>query len=168
MHALYVVSVWLHILAATVWVGGMLFLVLVVVPVLRSGKLTEGVAVVRETGRRFRSVAWICFAVVVATGSFNLWCRGVRLASFVDADWLSSPFGKTVVFKLFLFATVVLVSAVHDFVVGPQASAALAADPRSAAAAAARRRASLLGRINVVFALLLVGAGVALVRGLPF
>jgi hypothetical protein len=57
---------------------------------------------------------------------------------------------------------------VHDFVVGPRATRAIAADARSPAAQRERRRASVLGRLNVVPALLLVGAGVMLVRGVPW
>lgn len=35
MHTLYLVSVWLHIVAAMTWIGGMIFLVAVLVPMLR-------------------------------------------------------------------------------------------------------------------------------------
>ena len=35
MHALFVLSVWIHILAAATWIGGSLFLVIVLVPTTR-------------------------------------------------------------------------------------------------------------------------------------
>lgn len=167
MRILYLLSVWTHILAATVWIGGMLFLVLVVVPWLRKGGRTEAGAFLRETGVRFRSVAWVCFVVLTITGTFNLWVRGVRLQDFGDADWLRSPFGHVVLLKLGTFAAVLLVSAVHDFVIGPRATAAISRDPTSAETLAHRRLASLFGRINVVLALVLIAAGVMLVRGAP-
>ena len=167
MHTLYLASVWLHILAATVWVGGMFFLVLVVVPWLRRGGRVEAGAFLRETGERFRNVGWTCFGVLLVTGAFNLWVRGVRLADFARADWLVSPFGRTVLLKLAVFVLVLFVSGLHDFVIGPRATAAIAKDPRSAEAQSARRRASLFGRSNVLLALLLVALGVMLVRGVP-
>ncbi len=83
MRALYLLSVWIHILAATVWIGGMLFLVLVVVPWLRKGKRPDAAVFLRETGTRFRNVGWICFALLAVTGTFNLWMRGVRLSDSV-------------------------------------------------------------------------------------
>src|SRR5690606_19724327 len=122
MHALYLFSVWVHILAATVWVGGMLFLVLVVVPWLRKGGRTNAGIFLRETGERFRNVGWVCFGLVLVAGTFSLWVRGVRLSHFASADWLGPPFGKTVVVKLSAFLLVLVVSAVHDFVVGPRAT----------------------------------------------
>jgi len=121
-----------------------------------------------ETGERFRNVGWGCFGLLLITGSFNLWVRGVRWSDFVRAEWLESPFGKTVLVKLGAFLVVLAVSALHDFVVGPRATRAIAADARSTEAQLERRRASRLGRINVVLALVLVAAGVVLVRGLPW
>lgn len=168
MHTLYLLSVWLHLLAAIVWIGGMFFLVLVVVPWLRgSGDRNAGVFL-RETGRRFRNVGWACFAVLAATGLFNLWIRGVRPASFTDPAWLDSSFAQVVLFKLATFASVLAISAVHDFRLGPQATRAMELDPRSAESGALRRRASMLGRLNVLLALALVAGGVMLVRGTPW
>lgn len=164
----YLLSVWLHILAAITWIGGMLFLVLVVVPWLRGGARVDAATFLRETGGRFRTVGWTCFAILLGTGVVNLWARGVRPDDLMDPAWLASPFGRAVLLKLLIFAAVLGVSGIHDFVVGPRATAAIERQaPGSAEAARLRRQASLLGRLNVFLALCLVALGVILVRGWP-
>jgi len=163
----YLVSVWLHILAAMTWIGGMAFLVLVVVPWLRAGNRAEAGRLLRETGARFRTVGWTCFAILTATGTYNLWVRGVRFSSFTDAAWLRSDFGHSVVSKLGVFVAVLVMSAIHDFIVGPGATTAILRDPKSAEAETSRKRASYMGRANVLLALVLVALAVTLVRGCP-
>jgi len=59
------IRLFLHVLAATIWVGGQLVLA-ALVPILRQG----GVAA--EAARRFNQVAWVAFAVLVATGIWNV------------------------------------------------------------------------------------------------
>ncbi|GAA4615746.1 hypothetical protein GCM10023195_69640 [Actinoallomurus liliacearum] len=60
------VRVFLHVLAATVWVGGQLTLG-ALVPALRG---YEGVT--KVAARRFNMVAWPAFAVLVLTGVWNI------------------------------------------------------------------------------------------------
>lgn len=57
----------LHVLAATIWVGGQITLG-ALVPVLRRA----GADVPRIAARAFGRVAWTAFAVLVATGFWNL------------------------------------------------------------------------------------------------
>lgn len=80
------VRLFVHLLAATVWVGGQLTLA-GLVPGLRA--LSPEAP--RAVARRFNRIAWPAFAVLVATGVWNL------LA--VDAD-LSGRYGATLVAKL--------------------------------------------------------------------
>lgn len=167
MSALYFLSVWLHVLAAIVWIGGMFFLVLVIVPWMRTQDRALGARLLSETGPRFSKVGWVAFSILLATGVFNLAHRGVRLGDLVDPAWLASPLGHTVAAKLAVFTLVVILSAIHDFAHGPKALREIARDPSSPAAEAARRRASLLGRLNAILALVLVALGVAIVRGWP-
>jgi putative copper resistance protein D len=165
VRTLYLVSVWLHLIAVAIWVGGMLFLTLVVVPWLRGPGRVVGFGFLRDSGRRFRTIGWTCFAILLVTGSFNLWMRGVRFSSFADTAWLGSAFGKTVLSKLGFFVVVLGLSALHDFVMGPRATAAIERDPRSPAAARLRRSASWFGRLNLLLGLALMLLGVMIVRG---
>lgn len=59
--------VFLHLIAATVWVGGQLAL-LWLLPTLRS----LGEDVPAKVARRFNQAAWAAFVVLVATGIWNL------------------------------------------------------------------------------------------------
>ncbi len=168
MHAVYLLSVTLHILAAMTWTGGMIFLVVVVVPLLRRGDRAAAAAFLRESGTRFRAVGWTCFAVLLVTGAVNLSFRGVHAADLVSAAWLGSAAARPIVLKLATFAAILGASAVHDFVLGPRATAAVERDPASAEAERLRRRASLLGRVEALLALVAVGLGVVIVRGWPW
>ena len=62
------VRLFLHVLAATVWVGGQIALA-GVVPVVRQ---LGGRDAARAVARRFQLIAWPAFALLVATGIWNL------------------------------------------------------------------------------------------------
>jgi len=70
------VRLFLHVLAATIWVGGQITLG-ALVPVLRNA----GADVPRTAARAFGRIAWVAFAVLVATGIWN-----VAAADDSDAD----------------------------------------------------------------------------------
>lgn len=61
------VRMFLHVLAATVWVGGQLVLA-GLVPVLRR----VGPEATRAAARQFGRIAWPAFAVLVVTGVWNV------------------------------------------------------------------------------------------------
>ncbi len=61
------IRLFLHVLAATIWVGGQLVLA-VLVPVLRR----FGAETVGAVARRFNQVAWAAFAVLILTGIWNV------------------------------------------------------------------------------------------------
>jgi len=61
------IRLFLHVLAATIWVGGQLTLAALVPALRRMGSdVTAGAA------RRFNQVAWPAFAVLVITGIWNI------------------------------------------------------------------------------------------------
>jgi putative copper export protein len=77
------IRLFLHVLAATVWVGGQLTLV-ALLPALR----TAGADVPRTAANAFNRVAWPAFAVLVATGVWNVVAVGDAGASYRHTLWL--------------------------------------------------------------------------------
>lgn len=167
MHALYLSSVLLHILAATAWIGAMFFLMLIVVPMLRRGDRAQGAAFLSASGPRLRAMAWASFAVLFLTGLYNLSRRGVHLEDLTRPEWVASSFGHLVLLKLALFVAVVGLSAIHDFRIGPNAARAMAKAPTSEEARRLRLMASVMGRANALLALVILAVAVMLVRGAP-
>ena len=96
------VRLFLHVLAATVWVGGQLTLA-GLVPALRR----FGPDATRAAARRFAIVAWSAFAVLVATGIWNV--------LEVDPRW-SSDYGTTLKVKLGVVGLSGLTAAIHSVV----------------------------------------------------
>jgi putative copper export protein len=61
------IRLFLHVLAATIWVGGQITLA-ALVPVLRR----LGTEIPRTAARRFNQIAWPAFAVLIITGIWNI------------------------------------------------------------------------------------------------
>ncbi len=135
---------WLHLMAAITWIGGMLFVALVLVPVTRRvSDPALRTRLVQEAGRRFRTVGWIALGLLAASGLGNLWFRPYLLG-VPRFHW-----------KLGFVILALGLSAVHDFVAGPRAG-------RPGANPALRVRASWLARVNVLVVALVVLLGLAL------
>lgn len=64
---------WVHIVGASIWVGGSIFLGLVLAPYVRSLKLSklERVTFMVELGKRFNKIALPSLLVLFATGIYN-------------------------------------------------------------------------------------------------
>jgi putative copper export protein len=82
----------LHVLGAAVWVGGQVALA-GVVPVIRRH---AGVEATRAVARRFQLVAWPAFALLLATGIWNLF--------EVDVADAEGPYLATLLVKLLCVA----------------------------------------------------------------
>ncbi|MDH3732407.1 MAG: DUF4149 domain-containing protein [Gemmatimonadota bacterium] len=163
MRSLYILNVTVHVLAAFVWLGGMLFLA-IVAPILRDLESPElRSRLFREIGERFRWVGWTCIGILLVTGVLNLQFAGVlNAASLLDASFWATPYGRTLGGKLGAVLAMLLISAVHDFFLGPRATSLL---PGSAESIVFRRRASYLARVNALLGLLVVWAAVLIARG---
>ena len=165
MRTLYLVSVWLHIVAAMAWVGGMLFLVTVLLPLLRTPAMRPQAAeLFNALGRRFRIVGWVAIGTLVATGLFNVTMRGYRLGQLLNGEAFAGSWGTTLALKLWLVMLIVALSAVHDFWLGPRATRLARENAPVEERERGRRLASVMGRVTFLLAIAVVGLAVLLVR----
>jgi len=165
----YHLSVFLHILAATVWIGGLVFFAVVAVPLIRNKEFSGAAPrIVEWMGTRFRYVGWLTLGLLVLTGYTNLVYRGLALSDWLKPVMWTGYFGTALAYKLVFVAIILIVSAVHDFYIGPRATRIWKESPTSAKAAVYRLAASWIGRLNLILALAVLACAVMLVRGIPF
>ena len=168
MRSVYLVSVWLHILAAAAWIGSMVFLGAVLVPTLRKrGDRALTATMMHGAGLKLRVLGWISFFVLLVTGTVNLAYRDYTWADLGGRLW-QGGFGRAFFWKMLLFGLVLLLSGLHDFWLGPKAGiAAREAAAESRNAERLRKLASWMGRLNLLLGLGIVLFAVFMVRGWP-
>ncbi len=114
---MYTTLVCFHVLAAAVWIGGSVALVLTAVPVLRRLPDVQRADSVRQLGRRWKPIGWGALLVGLASGcwlAFGYWGAG-------DPDVLfGTRSGHILIAKAVLFVSMVVTAALHDFVLGPR------------------------------------------------
>lgn len=153
---------WLHVLSVVTWLGGMVFLGLVLVPVNRRlGANPDRIELVRLAAVRFRTVAWWALTILVLTGIGNTLIHWPTVSR--------SPFRHILAGKLILVVGILVLSVIHDFFIGPKLADAQAVQvqkggrPEESITALARqvswlaRTNLLLGVITVLLALSLRG-----------
>jgi len=95
------VRLFLHVLAATVWVGGQLILA-ALVPALRR----FGAEVPRAAAQRFNQVAWVAFGILVVTGVWNIVAVSHRVSH-------SASYRATLIVKLVVVAISGVTAVLH-------------------------------------------------------
>ncbi len=63
---------WIHLSAAVAGIGGMAFLVVILVPSLRQAEPAQREAVIRAVLMRFRWVTWTVIILLIASGIYNM------------------------------------------------------------------------------------------------
>ena len=101
---------WVHLICASIWVGGSIFIGIVLVPVLKSytKSVEELVALMIKVGRRFNKVTVPAFAILIASGIYN------SRAFFGDPGALAdSTYGMILLTKIILVVATVVTYVVH-------------------------------------------------------
>ncbi len=152
---LAVTSIAVHLLAAAVWVGGLAFLVIGLLAARALGRADRPRAL-RETLRRFSTLAACAVGLVIETGLINTWAN---LAA--PGELWRTTYGRAVLAKVVLLALALVLAARHRWVVPTR----LNATEQAAGAERSFGRSSRLELVLLVGAVACAAALVALVPG---
>lgn len=158
-------SLFLHVLFAIFWIGGMLFTAAVLVPASRhtmfNNKRGEFFALI---GTKFSRLSWIIFILMIITGILTLIGKGFTTESLLTPGFWQSNYGTTLMGKLHIFGLVLIISGIHDFWLGPKAAVMMDAKPDHPKTERYRKLSSWVGRINLILGLAILWYALQLVR----
>jgi putative copper export protein len=128
-----------HLLSASVWVGGTAALVFVGVPAIRRLEGEARATAMRALGHRWRPLGWGAMGVAVLSGLWLTHLHG-------GLDGQGSSFDRALFLKSAVVLVLVAAAMLHDFVLGPRLQRELRA--HSPAAPATRRRLVVVGWVS--------------------
>jgi len=101
---------WLHLLAASVWGGGLLVLsVSLLLELVRTGD--RAAPVIAGVARRFSRIAGVAVGVIALTSIYNAWSYVGSFEAFVK-----SPYGLAVLAKIVLFLILINLGAFNRYI----------------------------------------------------
>lgn len=156
MGTTYIISVFIHIVCAAFWLGGMLFLPLVLMPSIK--QRPERIILLQKTGLKFRLYGWIALGGLLITGIYNMEVKGM---SFSWEFLMESQYGQLLGHKLCLLTIMLIICGIHDFYIGGKAIEEMQQNENTNLKLLARWS----GRINLLLTLIIAFLGVALSRG---
>ena len=74
MKSLFLIAnYWIHLLAAVLWIGGIMFILIIALPVATGRAESGGKEFMGEVAKRFGPLANWCIYILVATGAVMVW-----------------------------------------------------------------------------------------------
>ena len=124
MGILHLTADTLHLLAAAIWIGGIVSLVLLL-SVSRNDQTDAGVSFARDATQRFSIMGVAIVVVVLATGIVNGW--------ILVGSWhalIATFYGQLLILKMALFAAMLLIAAANRFWLMPRLALRLGSAPQ--------------------------------------
>ena len=108
---------WLHLLAVSAWVGGLFYLASVLRRWIAAAEPEVGSLALITSVKRFSTLAALSVAIILATGSYQIWHRVGSLAAL-----LQTQYGQTLLAKLLLVLVLLGLGAFNRYVILPKFS----------------------------------------------
>lgn len=156
MSIIYLISVFIHVICAAFWIGGMLFIPLILVPSIK--KQPNRILLLYKTGIKFRFYGWVTVVVLFITGFLNMYFRGLP---FTLGFFTNSNYGKLLIIKLGFFILMLFIAGIHDFYYGIKSIDGMQQTKNNKF----KRMARWTGILNLLLALTIAFLGIAISRG---
>ncbi|HZA42425.1 MAG TPA: CopD family protein [Nitrososphaeraceae archaeon] len=144
---------WVHLTCASIWVGGSLFLGIVLAPML--GTIAESPAdrltLMLRIGRRFNRIALPAFIILIITGIYN--SRALLLQPDVLVD---SEYGIILLIKIIFVIATLIIYVVHIRSIDLQTERRIMSGDSISYIQPVRSRIILLGRVIVGLSLIIL------------
>ncbi len=154
-------NLWLHLLSAAAWVGGMIFFLFVFGPAARSLAPSERLRALNHGRESFQKLSWIAILLLFLTGALNFYFRAAAGGSHFGPGYYS-----ILGIKLLLFVAMIFHHSLQAFKYGPRLASAKIEDTGGAwpePLVAAEKKWFTLLKINMTLGVivLLLGWGLA-------
>lgn len=106
---------WLHLLAASLWVGGMMYISTTYLPILKGRSLKERTSSLLSTLPRYSPLAITGVIIMAVSGPFNATVHMNSLAQLI-----STAYGRALVVKVLLVCALLVTSATHVRIFRPR------------------------------------------------
>ncbi|NKB80746.1 MAG: hypothetical protein GKS05_02395 [Nitrospirales bacterium] len=104
---------WIHLVAVVTLVGGLICLDVVLRPILNKLEpMSQRMEVIRQTNRRFRTIAWVSIITLIVTGAAQM--LNESGTARIETTW-----GVILMIKLLVFAITFGLLLIHDFILDP-------------------------------------------------
>lgn len=165
---MYLINVWIHILAAAVWTGGLIYTAAVAVPFALTHEAEERQRILRGLARRFRWIGWGSIVVLFITGLGNLTLRlsPIKVSQIFNGEVFDPAKVEQLIaiwlpWKLMLVVVMIGLMAFHD-ITSIRAAKRYEGSPESAPG---NRMGSRAAALATLLAILVLYVSVRLVRG---
>lgn len=102
--------VWVHLICSSIWVGGSIFLGIVLAPEIRNMKpnIEDRLSLMIRFGRKFNAIALPSFLILIVTGIYNS-----RTFIFHPNDILETQYGQILIIKILVAVAILVIYTIH-------------------------------------------------------
>lgn len=97
---------WVHLLAASLWIGGLMLMVVALAPTMRALTAEGRRVILSRAIPRFSAIALIAWGCLLLTGLYSAWLQVGNLTALT-----TTPYGQTLILKLILIVPLLALGA---------------------------------------------------------